>query len=237
MKPAEILNLGSRREFLKTTAAVSAGGILLANAGSIFAQEATIGAPAKKVKGTETEQNLLKAFAGESQARNRYTMYAEKARKDGFHQIAAIFDETAGHEVEHAKRFYSYLEGGTAKITAEYPAGIVNDDTAVNLKSAAAGENEEWSILYPQFGKTAAEEGFPQIAELFKNVCVAEKMHENRYLDLMKNIEADRVFERDERVVWKCRNCGYIHTGREALGSCPACRFTQGYFELFIPNW
>lgn len=227
----------SRRDFLKTTAAVTAGGLILPNAFHAFSQETATPQTRDKLIGTKTEKNLLTAFAGESQARNRYSFYAEQARKDGFHQIAAIFEETAGHEREHAKRFYSFLKGGKLEIQSAYPAGIVSDDTAENLESAAEGEHEEWAILYPESAKIADEEGFPQIAALFNAVCIAEKMHEERYRALKKNIEEDRVFEREEKVWWVCRNCGYVIHAKEASTACPACRFAQAYFQLFVPSW
>jgi len=188
------------------------------------------------IKGTETEKNLLKAFAGESQARNRYTYFASAARKEGFVQIADIFEETANQEKEHAKRFFSFLEGGITEITASFPAGIVGT-TAENLKAAAAGENEEWTDLYPSFAEKAREEGFPSVAVLFQNVSVAEKQHEKRYLGLMKNIIDGTVFRKDKKVVWRCRNCGFIHEGEEALKTCPACAHPQAHFELLSENW
>ena len=225
----------TRRGFLETTAAVSAGGLFMAGAKAVMAQEA-VGAPPRKIQGTQTEQNLLKAFAGESQARNRYTYFAEQARIEGYEQIAAIFEETADHEKMHAKRFFSHLKGGQLDIQAGFPAGMIGD-TESNLKAAAEGEHEEWAVLYPAFGKVAAEEGFSDIAKLFQAVSVAEKMHEHRYLDFLKNVKEDLVFVRDQKVTWKCRNCGYTHTGREAPDFCPACAFKQAYFELFVPNW
>ena len=190
----------------------------------------------KKIKGTETEKNLLKAFAGESQARNRYTYFASKAKKDGFVQIADIFEETANQEKEHAKRFFKFMEGGVVEITASFPAGIIGS-TAENLKAAASGENEEWTELYPSFAKTAREEGFETIAKVFEAVSIAEKQHEKRYLDLLSNIEKGKVFSRENEVVWRCRNCGYLHKGNSASQACPACAHPQAYFELLGENW
>jgi rubrerythrin len=188
------------------------------------------------LKGTETEKNLLKAFAGESQARNRYTFFASQAKKDGFVQIQYIFEETAQQEKEHAERFFKFLEGGDVEINASYPAGVIGT-TAENLKAAAAGENFEWSELYPGFAQVAEEEGFPEVAAAFKNIKVAEKQHENRYLGLLANVEAGTVFKKDAPVVWRCRNCGYLHEGTEAPGICPACRHPQDYFEVLGENW
>ena len=188
------------------------------------------------VKGTRTEQNLLKAFAGESQARNRYTYFASKAKKEGYDQIAAIFEETANQEKEHAKRFFSFLEGGELEITAAFPAGVVGT-TQENLKAAAAGENFEHTDLYPGFAKVAREEGFEAVAMVFDAVCVAEKQHEKRYLDLAANIDAGRVFKRGESTVWRCRNCGYLHEGDEAPQMCPACAHPQAYYELLGENY
>lgn len=230
-----------RRRFLKTTAVASTGTLAFAALGSTVPVNAASAAAAlaetkRKVRGTETEKNLLKAFAGESQARNRYTFFAEQAREEGYEQIAAIFEETAGHERMHAKRFFSYLEGGSLEIQAAFPAGIIGD-TEVNLAEAAAGEHEEWAILYPAFGKVAVEEGFPDIGKLFQNVCVAEQMHERRYLDFLKNVREDLVFTRNEKTTWMCRNCGFLAADREAPGFCPACAFPQSYFQLFVPNW
>lgn len=188
------------------------------------------------LKGTVTEKNLLGAFAGESQARNRYTYFASKAKKEGYAQIADIFSETADQEKEHAKRFFNFLEGGEVEITAAFPAGVVGS-TAENLKAAAGGENHEWTVLYPSFAAKAREEGFPQIADVFDAVCVAEKQHEKRYNDLLANIKADKVFKKDEPTVWRCRNCGYIYEGTEAPQVCPACAHPQAYFELLGENW
>ncbi len=188
------------------------------------------------IKGTKTEKNLLAAFAGESQARNRYTYFASRAKKDGYEQISSIFEETANQEKEHAKRFFTQLEGGDVEITAAYPAGVIGT-TLENLKAAAAGENHEWGTLYPDFAKTAREEGFPAVATLFEMISVAEKQHEKRYADLAKNIEAGRVFSRDTEVTWRCRNCGYLHTGKKAPEVCPACAHPQAHFELLGENW
>ncbi len=188
------------------------------------------------LKGTETEKNLLKAFAGESQARNRYTYFASKAKKEGYIQIADIFTETAAQEKEHAERLFKFLEGGELEITAGFPAGVIGS-TAENLKAAAGGENYEWTDMYPSFAKTAREEGFDKIAETFEAIAVAEKQHEKRYNDLAANIEAGRVFKRDEKVVWRCRNCGYIYEGLEAPAVCPACAHAQSYFEILGENW
>jgi len=188
------------------------------------------------LKGTRTEQNLLKSFAGESQARNRYNFFASDARKEGFVQIADIFEETANQEKEHAKRFFSFLEGKDLEITACFPAGRVGT-TAENLLAAAMGEQEEHTMLYPEFAKVAKEEGFPVIAALWKAVSVAEKQHEKRYRELLANIENDSVFKREEDVVWRCRNCGYLHTGKEAPGQCAACAHPRDHFELLGENW
>jgi rubrerythrin len=189
-----------------------------------------------KLKGTRTEQNLLGAFAGESQARNRYTYFAAAARKEGLQQIASIFDETADQEKEHAKRFFKFLEGGDLEVTAAFPAGVIGT-TLENLNAAAAGENHEHTELYPGFAKVAREEGFEQIATVFEAICVAERQHEKRYRDLAANLEAGRVFKRDGKVVWRCRNCGYLHEGPEAPELCPACAHPQGHFELLGENW
>ena len=190
----------------------------------------------KSIKGTQTEKNLMISFAGESQARNRYTFFASTARKEGLVQISKIFEETADHEKEHAKRFFSFLEGGMLEITAAFPAGVVGT-TLDNLKAAAAGENEEWTTLYPEFARIARKEGFEQIAVLWEKVSNAEKQHEKRYLDLWKNLSEGRVFKRDGVVVWRCINCGYLHEGSEAPQLCPACLHAQAYFELLGENW
>lgn len=191
---------------------------------------------AKSIKGTKTEKNLLTAFAGESQARNRYTYFAGKAKKDEFEQIAAIFAETADQEKEHAKRFFSFLEGGEVEIQWKFPAGVIGT-TAENLKEAAGGEHYEWTDMYPNYAKVARDEGFEAVARLFEAVMVAEKQHEKRYLDLLKYIEENRVFARTEAVVWRCRNCGYLHEGKEAPEQCPACVHPRAYFELLGENW
>jgi rubrerythrin len=190
----------------------------------------------KSLKGTKTEKNLLTAFAGESQARNRYTYFASQARKDGYMQISAIFTETADNEKEHAKRFFKFLEGGEAQVSASFPAGVIGS-TLDNLKAAAAGENYEHTTMYPGFAKIADEEGFSEIACVFRNVSVAEKQHEKRYLALAKNIEKDIVFKRDKPVKWRCRNCGYIHEGTEVPEKCPACAHPMAHFELLGENW
>jgi len=190
----------------------------------------------KNLKGTETEKNLLKAFAGESQARNRYTMFASKAKKEGYVQISDIFTETAAQEKEHAKRLFKFLEGGEVEITASFPAGTIST-TAENLKGSAGGENYEWTDMYPSFTKIAREEGFDQIADVFEAIAIAEKQHEKRYLGLLKNIEDGTVFKKGKRVVWRCRNCGYIHEGETAPDTCPACAHPQAHFEVLGENW
>jgi rubrerythrin len=183
------------------------------------------------LKGTQTEKNLLTAFAGESQARNRYSYFASKAKKEGYVQISAIFEETANQEKEHAKRLFKFLEGGEVEVSAAFPAGVIGP-TLENLKASAAGEHYEQAEMYPGFAKVAREEGFDDIAEVFMNIAVAERFHEKRYVDLAANIEAGRVFKRDGKVTWRCRNCGYIHEGSEAPEECPACAHPQAYFEL-----
>ena len=188
------------------------------------------------LKGTQTEKNLLTAFAGESQARNRYTYYASKAKKEGYVQISDIFAETADQEKEHAKRLFKLLEGGEVEISGAFPAGTI-DPTVENLKAAAAGENYEHTEMYPGFAKVAEEEGFSDIAAVFLAIAVAEKQHEKRYLDLAANIDAGRVFNRETPVVWRCRNCGYLHEGNEAPETCPACDHPQAHFELLGENW
>ena len=190
----------------------------------------------KSIKGSKTEQNLLKAFAGESQARSRYVYFASQARKEGFQQIAAVFEETAEQEKEHAKRFFKFLEGGMVEITATYPAGIIGT-TAENLAAAAAGENEEWAELYPHFAEVAKEEGFPQIAAAFKMIAKVEAEHEARYLKLLARVEEERVFEREEEIEWQCRNCGYVHKGKKAPESCPACVHPKEFFEPKRDNY
>jgi rubrerythrin len=191
---------------------------------------------ATSIKGTKTEQNLLKAFSGESQARNRYTYFAGAARKEGLEQIARIFEETADQEREHAKRFFRFLEGGELEITAAFPAGRIAA-TLENLQAAADGEKHEWTSMYPEFAKTARAEGFETVAKLFESVSVAEKQHEKRYRDLHKNLQEGRVFKRNGKVVWRCLNCGYLHEGEEAPKVCPACAHPQSYFELLGENW
>ena len=190
----------------------------------------------KSLKGTKTEQNLLKAFAGESQARMRYDYFAKQAKKEGLEQISAIFAETALNEKEHAKRFFKLLEGGPVEITATYPAGIIGT-TMENLKAAAEGENEEWTELYPDFAKIAEEEGFKQIAVAFRMIAKVEKAHEERYTKLYQNLEEGKVFEREGTIVWKCRNCGYLHEGENAPKICPACLHPQSYFEIKEVNY
>ncbi len=188
------------------------------------------------IKGTKTERNILAAFAGESQARNRYTYFASQAKKEGYEQISAIFDETANQEREHAKRLFKLLEGGEVEIKASFPAGIICG-TVENLAEAAGGEHYEWTEMYPGFAKTAREEGFEDIAAIFEAVVIAEKQHEKRYLALKANIEKGRVFKRDVKVVWRCRNCGYLHEGKEALEICPACAHPRAHFELLGENY
>jgi len=190
----------------------------------------------KSIKGTQTEKNLLTSFAGESQARMRYTYFASVAKKEGYEQISAIFTETADQEKEHAKRMFKWLEGGTVEITASYPAGVIGT-TAENLKAAAAGENEEWTADYPHFADVADEEGFPAIAIMYRNIAIAEKGHEERYLALLNNIENGTVFKKEEETVWQCRNCGYIHVGKEAPEVCPACIHPQAHFEVKKTNY
>jgi rubrerythrin len=190
----------------------------------------------KSVKGTKTEQNLLASFAGESQARNRYTYFAGIAKKAGYEQIAAIFLETADNEKEHAKRFFKYLEGGDLEIKATYPAGIIAD-TAQNLAAAAAGENEEWTRLYKDAEAVAREEGFDEIADQFKEIAEVEEEHEKRYRRLLKNVKENTVFKKSSVVKWKCRNCGYVHEGPDAPDKCPACLHPQAYYELLCENY
>nr|HID60007.1 rubrerythrin family protein [Desulfobacterales bacterium] len=188
------------------------------------------------LKGSQTEKNLIAAFSGESQARNRYTYFASRARKEGFEQIASIFEETANQEKEHAKRLFKLLEGGDVEVKASFPAGVIGS-TLENLKAAAAGEKYEHIEMYPRFARVARDEGFNDIARVFEAIAVAEKQHEKRYVDLAGNIEAGRVFKRDTEVIWRCRNCGYVHTGREALERCPACDHPQAFFELLGENY
>jgi rubrerythrin len=190
----------------------------------------------KSIKGTKTEKNLLAAFAGESQARNRYTYFASAARKEGFEQISSIFTETAENEKEHAKIFFQYLEGGDTEITAGYPAGMIKD-TKSNLEAAAAGENMEWTTIYANFAKIAKDEGFPQIANSFKQIAEVEKFHESRYRKLVNNIINDEVFKRKSTIKWHCRNCGYVFEGTEAPKECPACKHPQAFYELLAENY
>jgi rubrerythrin len=190
----------------------------------------------KSLKGTQTEKNLLTAFAGESQARNRYTYFAGQARKEGLVQISLIFEETANQEKEHAKRFFKFLEGGETEVAAAFPAGTIAS-TSENLEAAAGGENYEWTTMYPGFAKVAREEGFDAVATVFDAVCVAEKQHEKRYNDLRANIEGGKVFKKDKKVVWRCINCGYLYEGEEAPKACPACAHPQAYYELLGENW
>jgi rubrerythrin len=189
-----------------------------------------------KLKGSKTEGNLLAAFAGESQARNRYTFFASAAKKEGFQQISTIFEETASQEKEHAKRLFKFLEGGEVEVTAGFPAGVIGS-TLENLKESAAGEHHEHTEMYPSFAEVAREEGFERIAKVFEAIAVAEKQHEKRYNGLAANIEAGTVFKREKKVVWRCRNCGYLHEGTEAPGVCPACDHPQAHFELLGENW
>lgn len=190
----------------------------------------------KTLKGTKTEKNLLTAFAGESQARNRYTYFSSQARKESYQQIMGVFLETADNEKEHAKGLFKFLEGGEVEIEASFPAGLIGD-TKENLKAAAAGENYEHTEMYPEFANVAEKEGFQKIASVFRAIAVAERQHEKRYLNLLENIEKDRVFKRERVVKWKCRNCGYIHEGTEAPEECPACAHSRSYFELLGENY
>ena len=190
----------------------------------------------KSIKGTQTEKNLMQSFAGESQARMRYTYFASQAKKEGFEQISAIFTETADQEKEHAKRMFKYLEGGMVEVHAAFPAGVIGK-TVDNLQAAAAGEHEEWSELYPHFAEVAKEEGFPEIAAMYKNVSNAEKAHEERYRAFVANVEDAKVFAKEGEVVWQCRNCGYIHVGKVAPTKCPACLHDQAYFEIKKENY
>ncbi|MFA6125867.1 MAG: rubrerythrin family protein [Bacteroidales bacterium] len=188
------------------------------------------------IKGTLTEKNLLKAFAGESQAKNRYEFFAKVARKEGYEQIASLFEETAGNELSHAKQFFRFLEGGPVEITAVYPAGTIGT-TAENLEAAAMGENEECTSLYPEFERIARDEGFKEVANIFKLIARIEAVHEKRFKTLLENIETGRVFERGEKVQWKCRKCGYIHEGTKPLENCPACNHPKSYFEIKESNY
>lgn len=189
-----------------------------------------------KLKGSKTEKNLLAAFAGESQARNRYTFFASAAKKEGFEQIAAIFHETADNEKEHAKRFFKFLEGGMTEFTASFPAGIIGD-TSQNLKSAAEGEHEEWTKLYPGFGDVAEQEGFKDVAAAFRYIAKVEVEHEKRFLKLLDNIRNGKVFKRNEKQTWICRNCGYHHEGTDAPEQCPTCLHPKSFFELWMENY
>ncbi len=189
-----------------------------------------------QLKGTQTEKNLLASFAGESQARNRYTFFASVAKKEGFEQISAIFMETAEQEKEHAKRFFKFLEGGMVEITATFPAGVIGT-TAENLKAAAEGEHEEWADLYPSAAETADKEGFPEIANVFRQIAKVEAMHEERYKALLARVIEEKVFEREEAIDWQCRNCGYVSNGKTAPHKCPACVHPQSYFEQKKSNY
>ncbi|MFZ5585084.1 MAG: rubrerythrin [Thermodesulfobacteriota bacterium] len=188
------------------------------------------------LKGTQTEKNILTAFAGESQARNRYTYFAAKAKKDGFEQIAFIFEETANQEKEHAKRLFKLLEGGEAEVTASFPAGVIGS-THDNLMEAAGGENYEQTVMYPGFAQVARQEGFEDIAKIFEAIAVAERFHEKRYRALAANVKTDRVFKREAKTTWRCRNCGYLHEGESAPDCCPACAHPTAHFELKGENW
>lgn len=189
-----------------------------------------------KLKGSRTEKNILTAFAGESQARNRYTYFASAARNEGYVQIADFFEETANNEKEHAKRLFKLLEGGEAEIQAAFPAGVIGTTTE-NLKASAGGEHFEWTEMYPSYAKVAREEGFDEIAGILESIAKAEKQHEKRYLGLLANLEAGTVFKKEKTVVWRCRNCGYVHEGKEAPEVCPACAHPRAYFELLTENW
>ncbi|MGI6317954.1 MAG: rubrerythrin family protein [Firmicutes bacterium] len=188
------------------------------------------------LKGSKTEKNILTAFVGESQARNRYSYFSSQAKKDGFVQISAIFEETANQEKEHAKRLFKLLEGGAVEVQGSFPAGVIGT-TVENLQAAVDGENEEWEEMYPSFAKVAREEGFDEIAEIFDAIAVAEKQHEKRFKKLLSNIKDGTVFRKGESVLWQCRNCGYVHEGKEAPETCPACAHPQDYFELLAENW
>ena len=190
----------------------------------------------KSLKGTQTEKNLLAAFAGESQARNRYTFYASKAKKEGYEQIAALFRETADNEKEHAEIFFKHLQGGEVEIIAGYPAGVIGT-TKENLLAAAEGEKMEWGTLYPDFAETAQKEGFPEVAASFETIGEVEAYHEKRYRTLLKNVEQDKVFKKDKTVKWKCRNCGYVHEGPEAPDICPACKHPKSYYEIWTESY
>ena len=196
------------------------------------------GSKMKSLKGTQTEKNLMTAFAGESQARNRYTYFASKAKKEGYVQMSLVFEETANQEKEHAKRLFKFMEGGESEIVAnaKFPFGTIGN-TLENLKNSAAGENHEWTEMYPQFANTAREEGFEEIADVFMNIANAEKQHEKRYKNFATNIENNRVFIREEKVVWRCINCGYLHDGNSAPEECPACAHPRAYYEMLGENW
>ncbi len=190
----------------------------------------------KSLKGTQTEKNLLASFAGESQARNRYTYYASQAKKEGFVQISAIFSETADHEKAHAKTFFKFLQGGDLEITATYPAGVIGS-TEENLAAAAEGENHEWTVLYKEAAEIADQEGFSEVAEIFRRISVVEEQHEKRYRKLLQNIKEGKVFEKDAPVKWMCRNCGYVHEGKTAMNMCPACQHPLAHFEVKAENY
>jgi rubrerythrin len=190
----------------------------------------------KSIKGTQTEKNVLASFAGESQARNRYTYFASVAKKAGYEQIAAMFLETAENEKEHAKLFFKMLEGGGVEITAMYPAGVIGD-TAANLKAAAEGEHEEWTMLYQNGAQVAEQEGLPEVAVLFKNIAKVEEQHEKRYRKLLQNVTEGKVFKKDAPVKWMCRNCGFVHEGKDAVQKCPACQHPQAFFEVKAENY
>jgi rubrerythrin len=189
-----------------------------------------------ELKGSRTEKNLVTAFAGESQARNRYTYFSGQAKKEGFVQVADIFEETANQEKEHAKRFFKFLQGDEVEVQASFPAGVIGA-TGENLKAAAAGEHHEWTEMYPEFAKIAREEGFDEIAGVFESIAIAEKQHEKRYDGLLRNVEGGTVFRKETAVTWRCRNCGYLHYGEEAPEICPACAHPQAHFELLAENW
>lgn len=190
----------------------------------------------ESLKGSMTEKNLLASFAGESQARNRYTYFASQAKKEGYEQISWFFSETADNEKEHAKRFFKFLEGGDVEITAAFPAGVIGK-TAENLEAAAAGENHEHTVLYPDAAEVADREGFPEIAQVFRSIALVEREHEKRYLSLLNNIKNDKVFKKDAVVKWRCRNCGYVHEGKEAPEECPACAHPTAYYEILAENY
>jgi rubrerythrin len=190
----------------------------------------------KSLKGTKTEKNILTAFAGESQARNRYTFFASKAKKEGYVQISKAFEETANQEKEHAKRLFKFLEGGDVEIMAAFPAGVIGT-TEENLKASAEGEDHEWQIMYPEFAQVANEEGFPEIAAVMLNIAVAEKQHSKRYKAFRENILNKKVFKKDQKVRWVCTNCGFVHEGDKAPEKCPACAHEQAYFEVLAENW